>query len=68
MWTWGGIQGANLRAAVSIAASSAFLLFGYDQGVFAGLIGGTAFKNTFNNPSTSTLGTVTAIYEIGYVG
>lgn len=50
---------------VSIASSSAFLLFGYDQGVFAGLIGGSAFKDTFNNPDTTTIGTVTAIYEIG---
>lgn len=63
--TWGGITGGPLRALVSIASSSAFLLFGYDQGVFAGLLGGSGFIDTFNNPSASVLGTVTAIYEIG---
>jgi hypothetical protein len=42
--TWGNARGAALRVMVSIASSSAFLLFGYDQGVFAGLIGGSAFK------------------------
>ncbi|KAI5816614.1 putative Myo-inositol transporter 1 [Pyronema omphalodes] len=63
--TWGNMKGAALRVLVSIASSSAFLLFGYDQGVFAGLIGGNGFKDTFNNPSTTTIGTVTSIYEIG---
>ncbi|KAF8250488.1 putative sugar transporter [Wilcoxina mikolae CBS 423.85] len=63
--TWAGVRGQALRILVSIASSSAFLLFGYDQGVFAGLIGGQAFKDTFNNPDTTTIGTVTAIYEIG---
>ncbi|KAF8150749.1 general substrate transporter [Crassisporium funariophilum] len=63
--TWGNIQGQSLRILISVASSSAFLLFGYDQGVFAGLIGGDGFKDTFNSPSTKTVGTVTAIYEIG---
>ncbi|KAI5844619.1 general substrate transporter [Morchella snyderi] len=65
MFIWGNARGAALRVLISIASSSAFLLFGYDQGVFAGLIGGDGFKNTFNNPDTTTIGTVTAIYEIG---
>ncbi|KAF8540226.1 putative sugar transporter [Trichophaea hybrida] len=63
--TWAGVRGQALRVLVSIANSSAFLLLSYDQGVFAGLIGGQAFKDTFNNPDTTTIGTVTAIYEIG---
>ncbi|KAI5849172.1 sugar transporter [Tricharina praecox] len=63
--TWGNARGAALRIMVSVASSSAFLLFGYDQGVFAGLIGGSAFKDSFNNPDTTTIGTITAIYEIG---
>lgn len=45
--TWGNMKGAALRVLVSIASSSAFLLFGYDQGVFAGLIGGNGFKGEF---------------------
>lgn len=65
MFIWGNARGTALRVLISIASSSAFLLFGYDQGVFAGLIGGDGFKNTFNNPDTTTIGTVTAIYEIG---
>jgi hypothetical protein len=47
--TWGNMKGAALRVLVSIASSSAFLLFGYDQGVFAGLIGGNGFKGEFFN-------------------
>ena len=33
--------------------------------MFAGLLGGSGFTDTFNNPSVSMFGTVTAIYEIG---
>ncbi|GAO48299.1 general substrate transporter [Saitoella complicata NRRL Y-17804] len=64
MRIWGNARGDALRMMISIAASSAFLLFGYDQGVFAGLIGGNAFKETFP-ASTKTLGTIVAIYEVG---
>lgn len=41
------------------------MLIGYDNGVFGGIIGGTGFQKTFNNPSPGLLGTIVAIYEIG---
>lgn len=62
---WFGLRGRPVRILISVAASSAFLLFGYDQGVLGGLIGGSGFKNAMHNPSTNTVGTITAIYEIG---
>lgn len=45
------------------------MLIGYDNGVFGGVINGTGFQKTFNNPSPGLLGTIVAIYEIGcFVG
>lgn len=54
-YVWFGLSGRLVRVLIAIAASSAFLLFGYDQGVSAGPIGGAAFKEAMHNPSTSTL-------------
>jgi MFS family permease len=41
------------------------MLIGYDNGVMGGVINGSGFQKTFNNPSPGLLGTIVAIYEIG---
>ncbi len=41
------------------------MLIGYDNGVFGGIINGAPFQDTFHHPSAATLGTMTAIYEVG---
>ncbi|KUL81393.1 hypothetical protein ZTR_09881 [Talaromyces verruculosus] len=60
-----GIQGKALRNHISIAGAIGFLLFGYDQGFFGGLIAEDVFLEQFHYPSNSLLGTIGAIYEIG---
>jgi MFS family permease len=47
-----------------------FLVFGYDQGVMAGLVGAdNQFGRDFNHPQSGLLGTIVAIYEVGcFVG
>lgn len=45
---WG--RGGTLRSAVYAACLSAFLFFGYDQGVLSGLLENTYFQDTFNIP------------------
>ncbi|KAK0734665.1 sugar transporter [Lasiosphaeria miniovina] len=62
-----GLSGRPLSLAVSIVATTGFLLFGYDQGVMAGLITAPAFNNVFEatRDNSTMQGTVTAIYEIG---
>ncbi|KAL2871155.1 sugar porter family MFS transporter [Aspergillus lucknowensis] len=60
-----GAQGRALRNNVSIAGAFGFLLFGYDQGFLSGLIARESFLEEFDHPSSSLLGTISAIYEIG---
>lgn len=67
------LTGTALDWAISLAAGSGFLLFGYDQGVFSGLLTGPGFTRQFpqinttsgGHGSSSLQGTVVAIYEIG---
>ncbi|KAF9890846.1 hypothetical protein FE257_005417 [Aspergillus nanangensis] len=67
------LVGLPLTWAITATAGSGFLLFGYDQGVMAGLLTGDAFTKTFpeidttatGHGSSALQGTVVAIYEIG---
>ncbi|KAL4922365.1 general substrate transporter [Aspergillus aurantiobrunneus] len=67
------LVGQPLSLAITATAGSGFLLFGYDQGVMAGLLTGDAFVRVFpeidttegGNGDSSLQGTVVAIYEIG---
>ncbi|KAM6523107.1 hypothetical protein FSOLCH5_003726 [Fusarium solani] len=58
-----GLRGKALRRQISFAGALGFLLFGYDQGVLGGLNAAEEFLHQFNNPSSSLLGTINAIYE-----
>lgn len=40
-------------------------LFGYEQGVFGGIILGRDFLEYFNNPSPATQGFVVSVYDLG---
>jgi MFS family permease len=59
------LQGTALLAGITFAAGRAFLLFGYDQGVFGGLLGNDAFLETFNNPAPVIQGQITPTYDLG---
>ncbi|OXG81338.1 hypothetical protein C350_03156, partial [Cryptococcus neoformans MW-RSA36] len=67
------LKGRAVNWAITACCGSAFLLFGYDQGVMSGLLTGSAFTQQFpeidttdgGNGSASLQGTVVAIYEIG---
>ncbi|EXL60717.1 hypothetical protein FOCG_00010 [Fusarium oxysporum f. sp. radicis-lycopersici 26381] len=62
--SWFG-RGRSLRWAVSTACSMAFILFGYDQGVFAGIVGNEDWKQTFGHPSSSLEGIIVSVYNLG---
>ncbi|WVQ99143.1 hypothetical protein IAU59_006275 [Kwoniella sp. CBS 9459] len=67
------LRGRMAHWAITACCGSAFLLFGYDQGVMSGLLTGSAFTKQFpeidttdgGTGSASLQGTVVAIYEIG---
>ncbi|KAF7169917.1 hypothetical protein CNMCM5623_002468 [Aspergillus felis] len=79
MWTTtSGLSGRSLRLSVTFAAVMGFSLFGYNQGMMAGLLNGDEFVNSFpilkmpDNPTGAQKhyidvirGAVTSCYEIG---
>ena len=58
-------RGRPLRWAITFACQLAFVLFGYDQGVFSGIVGNEHFRATFGNPSDSLTGIIVSIYNLG---
>ncbi|KAF2857203.1 general substrate transporter [Piedraia hortae CBS 480.64] len=59
------LKGKALTSVILIASGLDFLLFGYDQGLFGGILGGERFKKTLGNPSPTYTGLVTGVYDIG---
>ena len=61
---WFG-RGVSLQIAISAVCTVAFILFGYDQGVFSGIVGAEDFLTTVNHPDPSLLGIIVSIYNLG---
>ncbi|CRL29841.1 Sugar/inositol transporter [Penicillium camemberti] len=59
------LQGRSLQSAIAVSAGSAYLLFGYDQGVLGGLVSYPGFLAAIDNPSSGYLGTIVALFNIG---
>lgn len=59
------LTGHRLHLAISIAAGTVMCLFGYEQGVFGGIMVGADFLDYFHSPSPSLLGFVTSVYDLG---
>jgi MFS family permease len=63
-----GLKGGWLTFWISVACATDMTLFGYDQGVFGGIVINENFLRLHNldGPEhTDLLGTVTAIYDVG---
>lgn len=58
-------KGRSLRWAITITCQIAFIFFGYDQGVFSGIVTNTNWQDTFGNPSPSLEGSIVSIYNVG---
>jgi sugar porter (SP) family MFS transporter len=59
------LSGRPLIVLITIASSCGFLLFGFDNGVFSGVIVLPWFLAKFNHPNTKLLGTISAMYNVG---
>lgn len=62
------LRGPLLMATITSCCATGFLLVGYDNGVFGGLVNTEAFDRTFNiDPSTdgNLIGNIVSLYEIG---
>ena len=59
------LRGSRLIAVILMASGFDFLLFGYDQGLFGGILAGSRFTTMLGNPSPTLTGFVTGVYDIG---
>ncbi|KAH7304194.1 sugar transporter STL1 [Stachybotrys elegans] len=60
-----GLSGRALIFTVSVLTSLGFMLIGYDNGLMGGLVNTDAFNQSFDTPSTSMIGVIVAIFEVG---
>lgn len=58
-------RGLRLQIAITIACQMAFILFGYDQGVFGGLVNNPDWLDTFGHPGSALEGIIVSIYNLG---
>ncbi|KAK6429129.1 hypothetical protein LTR95_014727, partial [Oleoguttula sp. CCFEE 5521] len=59
------LRGNALITMILLASGLDFLLLGYDQGLFGGILPGARFLDMLGNPNPTMTGLVTAIYDIG---
>ena len=64
MRTWLG-RGKSLQVGITACCLVAFVLFGYDQGVFSGILQNQDWLNQFDNPSDSKTGIIVSCYNLG---
>lgn len=57
--------GLKLKIAIVVSCQCAFVLFGYDQGVFSGIVTNSNWKETFGHPGSSLEGIIVSIYNLG---
>lgn len=60
-----GMTGTQLNIWVTVACTTAMTLFGYDQGVFGGIIVTQDFLDTMGNPNSNLQGTIVSLYDVG---
>ncbi|KAJ5959367.1 uncharacterized protein N7479_006517 [Penicillium vulpinum] len=58
-------RGKTLQFALTVCCLMAFVLFGYDQGVFGGILENKDWLDQFNHPSDSKTGIVVSCYNLG---
>jgi len=58
-------RGRKLQYAITFACQLAFILFGYDQGVFSGVVTNADWLDTFGHPNSGLEGIIVSIYNLG---
>ncbi|KXH54058.1 hypothetical protein CSAL01_01964 [Colletotrichum salicis] len=58
-------RGKSLQVGVTICCLIAFVLFGYDQGVFGGILQMEDWLDQFDHPSDSETGIIVSCYNLG---
>ncbi|KAF3037312.1 hypothetical protein E8E12_002239 [Didymella heteroderae] len=58
-------RGRPLRSAIAACCLAAFLFFGYDQGVFGGILQLKDYRDQFNHPNDTETGIIVSSYCLG---
>ncbi|KAH7123062.1 general substrate transporter [Dactylonectria macrodidyma] len=58
-------RGKSLQFGVTACCLIAFLLFGYDQGVFGGILQNESWLNQFDHPNDTKTGIIVSCYNLG---
>lgn len=58
-------RGKSVRVGVTICCLVAFVLFGYDQGVFGGILQNEDWKRQFDYPNDTKTGIIVSCYNLG---
>lgn len=61
------LHGKRLTWGITVACGSGFFLFGYDQGVFGGILNNNNFLQTFDNPNNTIQAQITSTYYLGAI-
>ncbi|EAW24588.1 sugar porter family MFS transporter [Aspergillus fischeri NRRL 181] len=61
------LQGRFLSIGITVACGLAFMLFGYDQGVFSGILSNPSFQEQFDHPDATVEGQIVSSYVLGCV-
>ncbi|OAL31214.1 hypothetical protein AYO20_08269 [Fonsecaea nubica] len=61
------LQGRALTIAITMTCGFSFMLFGWDQGVFGGILNDPTFANQFKNPNPTVQGQIVSTYDIGCI-
>lgn len=61
------LQGRALTAAITMTCGFSFMLFGWDQGVFGGILNDPTFAKQFHHPNATIQGQIVSTYDIGCI-
>lgn len=64
MRAWLG-RGKTLQFGITVCCLVAFVLFGYDQGVFSGILQNEDWLNQFGHPTDTKTGIIVSCYNLG---
>lgn len=61
------LEGSALTVGITTTCGTAFMLFGFDQGVFGGILEHPLFQSTFRRPSPMIQGQIVSSYDLGCI-
>lgn len=67
MFSFTSLRGRGLTIGITACCGVSFMLFGYDQGVFGGILSNPTFQKQFDHPNTTMQGQIVSTYVLGCV-